>query len=247
MHNEQTAPTAPVAPTEEKGQRAAEIHRAYNFVGGWGSQRYDAMMSGATWLGRLALRLFWQLSPAQYEAFLTQMFAGLPRDFAGRLLEVPVGTGVLSLPHYVGLPQANITCLDYSEGMLAAARQRAHILELDDIHFQQGDVGALPFADDSFDLVLSVNGLHAFPDKEAALREIQRVLRPGGTFTGCLYIRGESRITDLFVRTFCTWRGYFTPPYEDYASLRTHLGQYFPEVSLTRVASFAGFTCHKKT
>ncbi|WP_242832143.1 class I SAM-dependent methyltransferase [Oscillibacter sp. 1-3] len=44
---------------------------------------------------------------------------------------------------------------------------------------------ALPFENDSFDLALSLNGVHAFPDKEAAYREIHRVLRPDGIFCGC--------------------------------------------------------------
>ena len=66
--------------------------------------------------------------------------------------------------------------------------------------FQQGDVGALPFGDGSFDIVLSLNGFHAFPDKEAAWREIFRVLRPGGTFCGCFYVRGQNRHTDRMIR-----------------------------------------------
>ena len=65
--------------------------------------------------------------------------------------------------------------------------------------FRQGDVGALPYADDTFDIVLSLNGFHAFPDKEAAYRELFRVLRPGGTFCGCFYVMGEhKRTTGLF-------------------------------------------------
>ena len=61
--------------------------------------------------------------------------------------------------------------------------------------FRQGDVGALPYEDDTFDIVLSLNGFHAFPDKEAAYREVFRVLRPGGTFCGCFYVMGEHKRT----------------------------------------------------
>lgn len=50
-----------------------------------------------------------------------------------------------------------------------------------------GDAGALPYADGAFDIVLSLNGFHAFLDKEAAYREVFRVLRPGGTYCVCGY------------------------------------------------------------
>ena len=63
-----------------------------------------------------------------------------------------------------------------------------------------GDVGTLPFTDGEFDIVLSLNGFHAFPDKEAAYREVFRVLRPGGTFCGCFYVADEHKRTDWFVR-----------------------------------------------
>ena len=46
------------------------------------------------------------------------------------------------------------------------------------------DVGALPFADAEFDLVVSFTGLHCFPDPHLAVREMGRVLHPGGVLTG---------------------------------------------------------------
>ena len=46
------------------------------------------------------------------------------------------------------------------------------------------DVGALPFADGEFDLVVSFTGLHCFPDPLVATRELVRVLHPGGVLTG---------------------------------------------------------------
>ena len=60
--------------------------------------------------------------------------------------------------------------------------EKAEHLHLKNVTFRQEDVGALSYADDTFDIVLSLNGFHAFPDKEAAYRELFRVLSPGGTF-----------------------------------------------------------------
>ena len=79
------------------------------------------------------------------------------------------------------------------------------------MRFQQGDVGALSFGNSSFDIVLSLNGFHAFPDKEAAWREIFRVLRPGGVFCGCFYVRGQNRRTDWLIRRLYVPKGWFTP------------------------------------
>ncbi len=73
-----------------------------------------------------------------------------------------MGTGVLTLPVYRNLPRADVTCLDYSAEMMATAQKRAKLLGLKNVRFLRGDVGALPFADGSFDVVLSLNGFHAF-------------------------------------------------------------------------------------
>ena len=68
----------------------------------------------------------------------------------------------------------------------------------------------LPFPDESFDIVLSINGFHAFPDKEAAYSETFRVLKKGGTFCGCFYTEGRSKRTDwvtkhIFVPKGCLY------------------------------------------
>jgi ubiquinone/menaquinone biosynthesis C-methylase UbiE len=55
------------------------------------------------------------------------------------------------------------------------------------------DVGRLPFADDSFDLVMSFTGLHVFPDPRRAITEMVRVLRPGAAITGSALFAGSFR------------------------------------------------------
>ena len=66
------------------------------------------------------------------------------------------------------LPDADITCLDYSTDMMRQAREKADRLHLKNVTFRQGDVGALSYADDTFDIVLSLNGFHAFPASSRA-------------------------------------------------------------------------------
>ena len=161
------------------------------------------------------------------------------------MLEVPVGTGVLSMPVYEMLPDADITCVDYSPDMMERARRQAEKRGLKNVNFQQGDVGKLPFPDESSDLVLSLNGFHAFPDKEAAYREVFRVLKPGGIFCGCFYVKGKNKRTDWFVEKIYTPKCYFTPPYEMADSLETRLKSMYRKAQVKTVEGMAAFRCRK--
>ena len=124
------------------------------------------MITCSTLSGRAVCRLVWGMGRAETQDYLCAALSGIPEGFSGRLLEVPVGTGILTMPLYREMPEAEITCLDYSPEMLERAKSRGEGLA--HVRFQQGDVGALPFGNSSFDIVLSLNGFHAFPDKEAA-------------------------------------------------------------------------------
>ena len=221
-----------------------KILRAYQLVGNL-SKFYDAMLTNADLPSRLVLKFFWGLDEVAYQKFLAQAFAGVPENFSGRLLEVPVGTGVLSLPVYKNLNDAEIFCLDYSDKMLDAARARAEQMNLRGIKFIQGDVSDLPFADNFFDLVLSVNGFHVFPDKNSAWAETYRVLKRGGIFCGCMYVKGENSRTDFFAEKFCDRQGFFCPPHETLSSLQEKLVQIYSRVEVSHVKSFAGFICAK--
>lgn len=133
----------------------------------------------------------------------------ISNDFKGRLLDVPTGTAVFTVDKYAELKQAEITGLDYSEDMLEQAKNRFLSKSLKNIHVLQGDVGKLPFEKESFDVVLSMNGFHAFPDKQAAYEETNRVLKKGGKFIACFYIRGETWITDMLVKLILAKKGWF--------------------------------------
>ena len=149
------------------------------------------------------------------------------------------------MPVYRTMPEADITCLDYSPDMMRQAREKADCLHLKNVTFRQGDVGALPYEDDTFDIVLSLNGFHAFPDKEAAYREVFRVLRPGGTFCGCFYVKSEHRRTDWFVRRVYEKAGFFTQPYETVSSLKARLDGMYTDVDMGNLKSMAWFACRK--
>ena len=198
--------------------RKAEIQNAYHYLGKEATF-YDGMITCSTIPGKAVCKVVWNMGPEENTRYLDLAMAGIPENFSGKMLEVPVGTGVLTIPVYKTLPHADITCLDYSADMMAVAQHRAEKMGVSNVQFRQGDVGSLPFADSSFDLVLSLNGFHAFPDKEAAFRETFRVLKHGGIFCGCFYIKGKNKRTDWFIDHLYTPKGFFTPPFDTTTSL----------------------------
>ena len=224
-------------------ERKEAIRGAYRLTGG--SNFYDGMITCSTFSGKAVCRLVWDMNKAENDAYLEKAMAGIPENFSGKLLEVPVGTGILTMPLYQTLPQADITCLDYSSDMMGQAQEKAERLHLENVTFRQGDVGALPFTDGAFDIVLSLNGFHAFPDKEAAYREVFRVLKSGGTFCGCFYVAGECKQSDWFVRHIYEKTGFFTPPYETVSSLKARLEGMYTDVDRGNLKSMAWFVCRK--
>ena len=224
--------------------RKDQIKSAYKQLGGSASF-YDGMITCSTLPGKAVCGLVWNMDSEKNTRYLMQALAGIPEDFSGKLLEVPVGTGVLTMPVYRELQSAEITCLDYSAEMMGKARKRAEAAGIKNITFRQGDVGALPFADESFDLVLSLNGFHAFPDKDAAFRETCRVLKPGGVFCGCFYIAGRFARTDFFVKHLYVPKGFFTPPFETIGSLGSRLHELYSEAEVHAVRAEGIFRCVK--
>ncbi len=224
--------------------RKEQIRSAYRLAGG-NAGFYDGMMTYSTLPGKAICRIVWNMDGEKNLRYLENALSGIPENFSGKLLEVPVGTGVLTMPVYRELPDADITCVDYSENMMDSARKKAESAGISNITFLQGDVGRLPFEDESFDIVLSLNGFHAFPDKEAAYRETYRMLKPGGTFCGCFYVQGGNKRTDWFIRHLYQPKGFFTPPYETEKSLRMRLLELYEEAELTMVEGIGCFRCRK--
>ena len=232
----------------EKGDlrmKHEEIRQAYQMLG-QEATAYDGMITCSTFFGKTICKLVWDMNKEESDRYLQLALSGIPEDFSGKLLEVPVGTGVITMPVYRKLKSADVTCLDYSAEMMETARKRASKMGLPHVRFLRGDVGALPFEDGSFDIILSLNGFHAFPDKDAAYRETFRVLKPGGVFCGCFYICGETKRTDWFIRHFYEPKGFFTPPFETKSSLKQRLESLYADAALHTVKSMACFCCCKE-
>lgn len=119
---------------------------------------------------------------APLEAYTTPPAAHLVR-FAGvrpgqTVLDVGTGTGVVAITaRRVG---ASVTGLDLTPELLARARESAVLANVNNIVWREGDAESLPFADASFDIVLSQFGHMFAPRPEIATREMLRVLKRGG-------------------------------------------------------------------
>ena len=217
--------------------------KAFDFAGKSGF--YDGVITGTGFFGSMVSNIVWKMDKnkdLEYQKLATQ---AIPQNFDGKMLEVPVGTGILTMPIYKKLPNADITCLDYSNEMMARAENRAENMNIKNISFVQGDVGKLPFENETFDLVLSMNGLHVFPDKDAAFSEIFRVLKKGGIFCGCTYIKGECRRTDRFIDKLYVPKGYFNPPFDTKDTLLKRLQKMYQTAEVKTVISEACFECVK--
>lgn len=95
------------------------------------------------------------------------------------LLDVATGTGVAAIT--ARRAGAQVTGLDLTPELLERAREHARIAGAEDIVWRAGDAEAMPFADSTFDVVLSQMGHMFTPRPEAVTRELLRVLKPGGT------------------------------------------------------------------
>ena len=202
---------------------------------------YDGILTQGNFFSRMYIKLFW--SGTDDNEIARKVLSYIPDDFSGKLLDVPVGTAVFTQRKWSSLKNAHITCLDYSTDMLEQAKRRldgqAHI------NFIQGDVGNLQMDDESFDIVLSMNGFHAFPDKQKAFHETCRILKSGGDFIACFYIRGKSKKTDWLVKNILAKKGWFTPPFQTEEELKNTLQKMYKEVELHVDGSMAYFHCVK--
>jgi ubiquinone/menaquinone biosynthesis C-methylase UbiE len=133
-----------------------------------------------------------RLASRAEESFGAELKQRLLTIARGRVLEIGVGTG-LSLEHYPRIDE--LVAIDPSEPMLRRAEARAAELNRT-VTFLRAAAEALPFADDSFDTVVSLAVLCTVDDPLRALAEIHRVLRPAGCFIFLEHVRSADRRTE---------------------------------------------------
>jgi arsenite methyltransferase len=118
-----------------------------------------------------------------------ESFAGVANPFSlgplapgSHVLDIGSGAGTDSLvAAQMVAPEGRVTGVDMTDEMLAKARAAAAEMGQDNVEFVAGEAEALPFPDESFDVVISNGVIDLIPDKDAVFSEIFRVLRPGGS------------------------------------------------------------------
>lgn len=138
-------------------------------------------------------RMFDSIAPA-YDFMNRAMTLGIDRLWRAKavgmlraeeprhLLDVATGTGDLALLLARKLPQARITGVDLSSGMIKVGKEKVRKSGVADrVTLQVADCLDLPFANDEFDCITVAYGVRNFADLAAGYREMHRVLRPGGT------------------------------------------------------------------
>ena len=126
---------------------------------------------------------FWDRNASRYDRFMQKDWAAYEEMYAlirpvvkGKtVLELATGTGLIA-KHIVNAA-AQIEATDASAEMIAEAKRDNRSAKL---HFSVQDMFCLPYADESFDVVIVSNALHIVPQPEKALAEIQRVLKDDG-------------------------------------------------------------------
>jgi ubiquinone/menaquinone biosynthesis C-methylase UbiE len=192
-------------------------------------------------LQRRVQRYGWDLAAADYEPLWGAQLAGVRATLlaqAGlrpgeRVIDIACGTGLVThgAARAVG-PGGSVVGVDLSGEMVAAAAQRAQGQGVPNVNFARMDAERLECADAGFDVALCALGLMYLPEPERALREMRRVLRPGGRMVSAVW--GE--------RAHCGWAALFGIVQDEVASdvcpLFFRLGQ---RDTLTRLCIDAGF------
>lgn len=152
-----------IKPYNDDGEKGKLVEKMFDNIAG----SYDTLNH----------RLSWNIDKGWRRKAIRQLERFHPQS----ILDVATGTGDFALLAARMLQPRQIIGADISEGMMAIGRQKVHAAGLDEmIQFRKEDSMNMSFADESFDAVTAAFGIRNFQNLDQGLKEMCRVLRPGG-------------------------------------------------------------------
>ena len=154
---------------------------------------------------------FWDRNAARYDRFMRKDRAAYDEMYElirpivrhKTVLELATGTGLIA-KHIVNAA-AHIEATDASAEMIAEAKRDNHSTKL---HFSVQDMFRLPYAEESFDVVIVSNALHIVPQPVKALAEIHRVLKDDGVLIAPTFTHAENSIFGMIRAFFMRLAGF---------------------------------------
>ncbi len=162
-----------------------------------------------------------------------------------RIIDLATGTADFAVAAAQRFPDACVTGVDLTPAMLDVGRRKVAAAGLADrIELQEGDACALACADASADAVVCAFGFRNFPDRAAALREVARVLAPGGCLLVLELFRLRCRLLAAATAAWmaCVARLFADGARRDYAYLRASIGETCTSGVFEQMVSAAGLS-----
>lgn len=152
-----------INPYEAEGEKTQQVERMFDHI----APTYD----------KLNHRLSWDIDKGWRRKAIRQLQPFAPKT----LLDIATGTGDFAILAAKMLKPEKLIGADISEGMMEIGRQKVKAEGLDSIvSFEKEDCLNLSYADGTFDAVTAAFGIRNFADLDKGLKEMQRVLKPGG-------------------------------------------------------------------
>lgn len=152
-----------IKPYEQQGEKAVQVEQMFDNI----APTYD----------KLNHRLSWDIDRGWRKKAIKQLVPHQPKT----ILDIATGTGDFAILAAEMLHPEQLIGADISEGMMQIGREKVAHIGLDKIiSFEKEDCLALSYSDDSFDAITTAFGIRNFADLDKGLKEMCRVLKPGG-------------------------------------------------------------------
>lgn len=153
-----------IKPYSDEGSKATQVEAMFDNI----APKYDTLNHRLSW----NIDRYWR----------NKAISELALSHPAKILDIATGTGDFAILAAEKL-KAHVTATDISNGMMQIGRKKVAERNLDEyVTFERQDCTALSYPNDSYDAVIAAFGIRNFQDLDQGLKEMYRVLKPGGAF-----------------------------------------------------------------